>query len=115
MTPERLQILNDVNFVWDSHEAAWHEKHKELQLYRKENGNCLVPSNYKKNPQLATWVKCQRRQYKLYWEGRASAMTPARIVQLEKVGFEWEIRSSNQGSIDRSDFLLLSDAISKMT
>lgn len=114
MTPERLQILNDIDFVWDSHEAAWHEKLKELQAYRKHYGNCLVPSNYKKNPQLATWVKCQRRQYKLYWEGRASAMTPERIVQLENIGFEWEIRSSHQANLDRSDYLLLSEAISKM-
>eukprot|EP00540_Astrosyne_radiata_P003404 CAMPEP_0116844208 /NCGR_PEP_ID=MMETSP0418-20121206/12535_1 /TAXON_ID=1158023 /ORGANISM="Astrosyne radiata, Strain 13vi08-1A" /LENGTH=334 /DNA_ID=CAMNT_0004475085 /DNA_START=36 /DNA_END=1040 /DNA_ORIENTATION=- len=114
MTPERLKILNDIDFVWDSHEAAWHEKLNELNTYRKVHGNCLVPSNYKKNPQLATWVKCQRRQYKLYWEGRPSAMTPDRIVQLEKLGFEWEIRSSGQSSIDRSDYLLLSEAISKM-
>lgn len=114
MTPERLKILNDIDFVWDSHEAAWQEKLNELNAYRKIHGNCLVPSNYKKNPQLATWVKCQRRQYKLYWEGRPSAMTPDRIVQLEKFGFEWEIRSSGQTSIDRSDYLLLSEAISKM-
>jgi hypothetical protein len=39
-------------------------------------------------------VKCQRRQYKLYWDGKPSAMSPERILQLEKVGFEWEIRTA---------------------
>lgn len=114
MTKERLDILNDCGFTWDSHEAAWQEKLSELDRFRTERGNCLVPSNYKKSPQLATWVKCQRRQYKLYWEGRASAMTPERIIQLEKIGFEWEIRSSGQSSLARSDYLYLSEAISKM-
>lgn len=114
MTKERLDILNECGFTWDSHEAAWQEKLTELDRFRKDRGNCLVPSNYKKSPQLATWVKCQRRQYKLYWEGRASAMTPERIIQLEKIGFEWEIRSSGQSSLARSDYLYLSEAISKM-
>lgn len=115
MSPDRLEILNEVSFVWDSHEAAWQEKLNELNQYRKERGNCLVPSNYKMNPQLATWVKCQRRQYKLYWIGKPSAMTPDRILRLEKMGFEWEIRSSGQAGVERSDFQYLSEAISKMS
>jgi len=114
MSQERLAILNEIGFVWDSHEAAWQEKLNELYQYCKERGNCLVPSNYKVNPQLATWVKCQRRQYKLYWIGRPSAMTPERIIRLEKMGFEWEIRSSGQAGMARSDYLYLSEAISKM-
>jgi hypothetical protein len=114
MTRDRLDILKDIGFVWDSHDAAWQEKLNDLVRYCRENGNCLVPSNYKKNPQLATWVKCQRRQYKLYWEGRASAMTPERIIQLEKIGFEWEIRSSGYTGLARSDYIYLSEAISKI-
>ncbi|KAI2495377.1 hypothetical protein MHU86_19131 [Fragilaria crotonensis] len=115
MSQERLEILNEVNFVWDSHEAAWQEKLNELNQYRKERGNCLVPSNFKANPQLATWVKCQRRQYKLYWIGRPSAMTPERIIRLEKMGFEWEIRSTGQGGVAQSDFQYLSEAMSRMS
>jgi Helicase associated domain len=114
MSQDRLDILNEINFVWDSHDAAWQEKLNELSQYCKENGNCLVPSNYKINPQLATWVKCQRRQYKLYWIGRPSAMTPERIIRLEQLGFEWEIRASNQAGVARSDYLYLSEAISKL-
>lgn len=99
MTNDRLEILNEINFVWDSHEAAWQEKLNDLNRFRIVHGNCLVPSNYKHNPQLATWVKCQRRQYKLYWGGQPSAMNSARILQLERVGFEWEIRSQSSVAI----------------
>ena len=93
MTTERLDLLTNVGFVWDSHDVNWREKLDGLEAYRREYGNCNVPSNFR-DKKLATWVKCQRRQYKLYWDGKPSAMSPERILELEKVGFEWEIRST---------------------
>ena len=66
MTPERAAVLEQEGFVWDSHDAAWKEKIGDLRRYRAQAGHTLVPSSYKPNPHLATWVKCQRRQYKLY-------------------------------------------------
>jgi len=52
----------------------------------------FAATNFTTNPQLATWVKCQRRQYKLFCQGRASNMTQERIVMLEEIGFEWALR-----------------------
>jgi hypothetical protein len=102
MTPERCELLESLGFVWDSHQAAWSEKIQDLRRYQAQNGHCLVPSSYKANPQLATWVKCQRRQYKLYWEGRPSAMTPQRIAELEGMGFVWELRSAASTSSSKA-------------
>lgn len=96
MTPARVQILEQVGFVWDSHEVGWREKVQELDQYRSQHGDCLVPSSYRDNPQLATWVKCQRRQYKLYWEGKPAGMNPERIAELDRVGFCWEIRPNGE-------------------
>lgn len=93
MTTERLEMLSSVGFIWDSHDVNWREKLYCLTVFRKEAGNCNVPSNYK-DKKLATWVKCQRRQYKLYCDGKPSAMNPDRIKVLETIGFEWEIRSN---------------------
>jgi hypothetical protein len=93
MTDERVDALEKIGFVWDSHGAAWHERLSELRDYRTTTGHCNVPSNYPSNPQLATWVKCQRRQYKLFWDGKTSNMTLERIAELEKIGFEWELRA----------------------
>jgi Helicase associated domain len=93
MTTERLDLLSSVGFIWDSHDVNWREKLDTLMVYRNEHGHCNVPSNYR-DKKLATWVKCQRRQYKLYWDGKPSAMSPERILELENVGFEWEIRST---------------------
>jgi hypothetical protein len=99
MTDQRVVALEDHCFIWDSHGAAWQERWNELCDYKKNNGgHCNVPSNFPSNPQLATWVKCQRRQYKLYWDGKTSNMTLGRIAELEKLGFEWELRGSKNAS-----------------
>lgn len=95
MTLERLELLNMLDFIWDSHEVNWREKLLALDAFRMEHGHCNVASNYH-DKKLATWVKCQRRQYKLYCEGKGSAMCPRRIQELEGRGFEWEIRISSK-------------------
>ena len=101
MTVERLELLNEVGFIWDSHDVNWREKLEALNKYRKEFGNCNVPSNFR-DKKLATWVKCQRRQYKLYWDGKPSAMNPERIAELEKIGFEWEVRANSGNTTSSS-------------
>lgn len=93
MTPERVKALEDIGFVWDSQGAAWGDRLNELEDFRRSYMHCNVPSNFSDNPRLATWIKCQRRQYKLYMEGKPSNMTPQRIQHLESLGFEWELRS----------------------
>ena len=100
MTQERLEMLNLLEFVWDSHDVNWREKLMALDNFRIAHGHCNVPSNYI-DKKLATWVKCQRRQYKLYAEGKGSAMCPERIDQLESRGFEWEVRSSGSKNRDQ--------------
>ena len=95
MTQDRINFLQDIGFVWDSHEAGWKERLSALIDFKTKYGNCLVPSNCPTQQRLATWVKSQRRQYKLYREGRPSNMTADRIMILEKHGFEWELRSSS--------------------
>jgi hypothetical protein len=93
MTGDRVKALEEINFVWDSQGAAWGERLEELKKFQSIHMHCNVPSNYRENPQLATWVKCQRRQYKLHMEGKASNITPQRNRDLEAVGFEWMPRS----------------------
>jgi len=94
MTDERVDLLENIGFIWDSHAAAWAEKLHELKEYAELRGDCNVPSTFPDNPQLATWVKCQRRQYKLLRDGKTSNMTVERIKELESIGFVWEVRKS---------------------
>lgn len=93
LSDERVEALENIGFVWDSHRAVWDERFNELIDYKRINGNCNVPSRYTENRQLAVWVKRQRRQYKFYRTNKASSMTDERITRLESIGFEWDLRS----------------------
>lgn len=90
---ERIELLESVGFVWDAHSALWHQKFNELVVYTKEKGHCHMPSYDPENVQLSTWVKCQRRQYKLLQDGKASNMTQERIEKLNAIGFVWSMRN----------------------
>mmetsp|Transcript_15086 Transcript_15086/g.36934 ORF Transcript_15086/g.36934 Transcript_15086/m.36934 type:complete len:485 (-) Transcript_15086:839-2293(-) len=92
MTEDRIQLLDEAGFVWDSHAAAWQEKYEELKDYVNKHKTFNMGSSYATHPQLATWVKCQRRQYKLLMAGEESNMTPERKDLLEKLGFLWGVR-----------------------
>lgn len=92
ITDERIQELESVGFVWDSHSAVWQERYKELKEYSAKHGNCDVPTHFPPNLELGTWVKCQRRQMKLFWNGENSYMTLERIDALHALGFKWELR-----------------------
>jgi len=87
MTQERVDILNSIGFCWDSHEASWWDKFKELQKYKEEFGHCMVPQQYSPNPQLHKWVYQQRRQLRWLKEGKMSRMNGKRARALEELGF----------------------------
>eukprot|EP00339_Tiarina_fusa_P014509 CAMPEP_0117076030 /NCGR_PEP_ID=MMETSP0472-20121206/53607_1 /TAXON_ID=693140 ORGANISM="Tiarina fusus, Strain LIS" /NCGR_SAMPLE_ID=MMETSP0472 /ASSEMBLY_ACC=CAM_ASM_000603 /LENGTH=425 /DNA_ID=CAMNT_0004801785 /DNA_START=32 /DNA_END=1310 /DNA_ORIENTATION=- len=92
LTDERQAALEEMGFVWDSHKAAWIERFQSLQTFRSLHGHCNVPSNYT-DRSLAIWVKCQRRQFKLFRQGARSTMNQERFSQLEVLGFDWNPRN----------------------
>jgi len=95
MTQERIVALERLNFVWDSHEAAWDIHMNELKAYKAKHGHCNVPSTCPKNKGLASWVKYQRRQYRLFQAGSEETyINIDRINQLEEMGFQWNRRKS---------------------
>jgi Helicase associated domain len=87
LSPDREEALSKLGFTWDSHAAQWEERLKELEEFRDTHGHCYVPTKYPENPKLSIWVKCQRRQYKLFQTGSRSNMTAERISRLLRVGF----------------------------
>lgn len=39
MTDERVELLQEAGFVWDSHAAAWLEKYSELKKFAFKQGH----------------------------------------------------------------------------
>ena len=93
MTQERITSLDNLGFIWDSRGSAWEDRLENLYEFKALHKHCNVPSNYPPKRSLASWVKCQRRQYKLFREEKQSNITADRINQLDKAGFQWELRS----------------------
>ncbi len=91
LTDDRQQMLEMAGFIWHCHQASWYEKLDALQRYRALHGDCRVSPNYH-HKSLAVWVKCQRRQWKLFRKGERCSITKERIVILNKMGFEWNPR-----------------------
>ena len=105
LTQERVDLLNALGFTWtirsrDTLGESWNQRFQELRQFKQQNGHCLVPSRYDKNPELGIWVGTQRSQYRLYMRARetgqsiATNMSDDRIRELEDLGFVWASRGS---------------------
>jgi hypothetical protein len=91
MTVERIEALEELGFCWDAHKSLWTDRFEELKKFVKEHGHADVPTAYRNNRQLATWVKCQRRQYKLRSAGVRANINSDRVKLLESAGFKWAV------------------------
>lgn len=113
MTAQRAAQLDAVGFCWDTHEATWLERLKELTAFKKEHGHCSVPTSYPKNPKLGTWVHHQRRQNRKFKEGVPCHITKERIRMLDDLEFVWFARdrsSSDSSSTSDDDDSITTDA-----
>ncbi|CAJ1945548.1 unnamed protein product [Cylindrotheca closterium] len=101
ITAARIQELESIGFVWHSHASAWLEKVNELKVFMQRTGHCNVPSHYPENTALSTWVKCQRRQYKVKISGSSSStMTMERFQMLQSLGFVFEPQLSRRTELN---------------
>jgi hypothetical protein len=57
LTDERQEMLEEMGFVWDSHNASWELRFNELCDFKRVHGHTFVPTIYPQNPQLAAWIK----------------------------------------------------------
>ena len=92
LTLERQHALEDLGFIWDSHAAGWDLRFNELLQFKSRYGHCNVPTKFPANPPLSIWVKCQRRQFKLFEKKDKSNITPDRIEKLRSIGFVFHPR-----------------------
>mmetsp|Transcript_3206 Transcript_3206/g.6445 ORF Transcript_3206/g.6445 Transcript_3206/m.6445 type:complete len:383 (+) Transcript_3206:387-1535(+) len=91
MTEERIQLLEDIDFIWDPFQYAWNMKYNELCDFISINGHSAIRAKRgSKNFPLARWVSVQRSYYKKYLNGEKTSLTEERIEKLNEIGFVWE-------------------------
>eukprot|EP00816_Leptocylindrus_hargravesii_P003045 CAMPEP_0196819734 /NCGR_PEP_ID=MMETSP1362-20130617/71927_1 /TAXON_ID=163516 /ORGANISM="Leptocylindrus danicus, Strain CCMP1856" /LENGTH=591 /DNA_ID=CAMNT_0042198315 /DNA_START=74 /DNA_END=1849 /DNA_ORIENTATION=- len=93
MTEERVRALEAEGFNWAfrANRLTWEDRFSQMQQYKAEFGDCLVPVKYEKNPTLGHWVINQRAQYKQFKLGKATNMNEERAALLEAEGFVWAV------------------------
>eukprot|EP00986_Skeletonema_menzelii_P010145 scaffold4810_cov98-Skeletonema_menzelii.AAC.1 len=91
ITEDRIRKLEQLGFTWDAKSSAWEDHLAELEVFKRENGHCIVPQS---GGALGDWVHSQRVQYKLFRAGKQSYITEDRIRKLEQLGFTWDAISS---------------------
>jgi hypothetical protein len=107
LSEERIEQLESMDFVFKAGKKptvvakrTWDERFKELQEYRKENDHCLVPQH----AGLGEWVHSQRRHYKNLEEGKATTLTPARLLMLSNLGFVFDASRKRGEASANSNF-----------
>jgi len=100
MTKSRIDLLNQVGFVWDGtkckrkpessfRDAKWMERYNELKQYKEANGHCRGISQ-RKQPRLYTWVAEQRKKFMRLNRGDAVTFPRDRLDLLNQLQFEWK-------------------------
>ncbi len=81
----RIDLLNQIDFLWNPHEIKWNLRYQEAVQYFKQNGHLNIPRNH---PILGPWIREQRNQY------RKVNIPKSRIELLEQIGMVWSITDS---------------------
>ena len=84
LSEHRMQQLEEIGFAWGLKDESWEKMFTALAYYTRKHGNCKVPTSWRDNPQLASWVVVQRTVKK------SGKLSKERIRRLEQIGFIWE-------------------------
>ncbi|MDB2639996.1 Helicase associated domain protein, partial [Akkermansiaceae bacterium] len=78
----KIKRLDQLGFIWKTR-LDWDTSFQKLLDFKKDNGHCLVPKNWK-DPHLKNWVINQRQRKK------RKVLAMDRVKKLEAVGFVWK-------------------------
>ncbi len=90
LSQSRRKLLEKLGFRWNPSQQIWELRYKELVQFKAKYGHCLVPTKWKPNTKLASWVMGLRVQHE--------RLSPKRHAMLTKLGFVW---SPNQSITER--------------
>jgi hypothetical protein len=89
LSPECVERLKAVAFVWTVRADGWDAHFELLRAYRAAHGDCALPYRFvaADGTKLGSWVGKLRRAHK------AGELSPERVERLETIGFVWTIHA----------------------
>ena len=90
LSKERREMLAELDFVFNTHEAAWEDKFHDVQEYFGEAGctGISMSALRSEEPRLYEWIRKQRAAYARLRRGDVSAMAEDKISRLEEIGID---------------------------
>jgi hypothetical protein len=89
MTPERIDMLNKLDFVWFVPDMIWNEKYLLLEEHVRMNGLGSLPP-WKGNGNVRSWAANQQKLFRNRLQGEENTLTKERIQKLDRLGFPWK-------------------------
>ncbi|GKY90469.1 hypothetical protein MPSEU_000020700 [Mayamaea pseudoterrestris] len=89
MTPERIKLLEDLDFCWNADEAKWLNKCNDYANWRKLSQRTGALPSVKEDPVLHAWCLTQRQYRRQKREGKHNSLTDDREEKLNALGFPW--------------------------
>jgi len=80
LSQQRIDKLNEIEFVWDTLEAKWQKNFLELEIYIKKNEKISFTKKFEKESSLPQWYHDQLKSFK---KGKLSQ---ERIDKLTEIG-----------------------------
>jgi superfamily II DNA or RNA helicase len=85
LTPQQIDKLNALGFVWDTAEERFENWYQLLRSFHEREGHVRVPQRWIEGGQrLGTWVSNTR--------AKPDLLTPAQMKKLRQLGFVWGAR-----------------------
>jgi len=133
MTPQRIAELEKLGFVWKSdfprkfkkerkrvptEMEDWENCYQLLASFHAKYGHCQVNKRELSVPQknkLCYFVSWQRKQYKLFKEGKPSHLTQKRVDRLSELGFDFNPNAKKRTDEENFDecYILLRDFVTE--
>jgi len=82
---------------------SWDDRIRDLYDFKETFGHCRVQQRFKDNPGLGRFVATMRSSKKRIKQGTysGSVLTPARINELDELGFEWGQKNKVEHRIEQ--------------
>lgn len=85
LSQERIDILEELGFVWNIELDRWNSKFNELANYYLESGDYIHRGSISKNKQLKDWIVRQRQAY------RKGKLSDYKLEKLKSINFIFEV------------------------
>ncbi|WP_257666480.1 helicase associated domain-containing protein [Parapedobacter tibetensis] len=85
LSPDRIDRLNGIGFIWDLPDFWWECKYSELLAFKEKYGHCNVSKGTDGYKPLADWIVKQRKDFKQ----KETRLDTWKIGKLNQAGFNW--------------------------